>query len=741
MRKVLDFMSSTLLWIPRSFVIREDKRMDRDAFIAALIGELNHQKNIKGNNENFFTGKELTASDIYHKLCFDFPLVDEEMLTLFLTALTTSWESSSPNKEKTTLIGDDFRSTFTLHKKLLYNLATLHDSSSSSSSPSSEGLLSAIHTSSTTDSASMKKKQELMSSISAELYMNLPFAILDLSFEELTALFHIQSTSASVMRSEVLEDFRSFLCNMPTSQIISSIPSEYLAGRGLMVKSLRFLDKLIVLYDKMQQSSQLTTTNDKPRNLLHLVEYVFGPMNQECVDEEREYRLKWLKDLISQTSSLLVEILCSFPQLLPSVFAGFCKVHMGSKKDAVADIFSSQPSIPSLSQYLLLVGISRLSQRFGQSRKLEREEGVAIRLAINSIRSYLSTGENLRDMVDLCQLIRSHNQPTMTPLGTKAQTNSCEIVDLESVDFLVDITLLLVHNNVSPAVCPAYDVNALVERIQSSRLLPILLSSFVQTTQLYLQCQNSPIIKAHDAQYWSLSVRLTIALARFCFWHSQLAAFCNASPPLKETWTLLQQTLQDDDKSTRLLETGGSCRVSLILTVMVSILLRLQQGPTPAAQLNSELVCQTAVHGMGFMTREIEEVGSVLNLLQLRERREEERENNPDAPPSAPLSSGEQINQYMRSLEALEVSCHVLEREDLSTLLAIFIRIPSMEQFLVSYREGWRAVLKSATSIKNRLRQTSGDSQQVLIGVLERCIRSTKSLLSILEGGATSKSD
>eukprot|EP00981_Chlorochromonas_danica_P000770 scaffold183_cov174-Ochromonas_danica.AAC.3 len=718
--------------------------MDRDAFIAALIGELNHQKNVKGNNENFFTGKDLTASDVYHKLCFDFPLVNEEMLTLFLTALTTSWESSQDKEKKTnTLMSDDFRSTFTLHKKLLYNLATLHDSSTSSSSSSSSSLegLSTIHTSTT---ASMNKKQELTSCISAELYMNLPFAILDLSFEELTALFHIQSTSASVMRSEVLEDFRSFLCNMPISQIISSTPSEYLAERGLKVKSLRFLDKLIALYDKMQQSSQLTTTNDKSRHLLHLVEYVFGPMNQECLEEEREYRLKWLKDLISQTSSLLVEILCSFPQLLPSVFAGFCKVHMGSKKDAVVDIFSLQPSIPSLSQYLLLVGISRLSQRFSQLNKKERGEGVlAIRVAINSIRSYLSTGQNLRDMVDLCQLIRSHNQPTTTPLGTKAQLNSCgtEIVDLESVDFLVDITLLLVPTNIPPAICPAYDVNALVERIQSSRLLPILVSSFVQATQLYLQYQNNPIVKAHDAQYWSLSVRLTIALARFCFWHSQLAAFCNASPPLKEIWTLLQQTLHDDEKSARLLANGGSCRVGLILTVIVSILFRLQQGPTAAGQLNLELLCQTAVHGMGFMTREIDEVGSVLSLLQLRESREEERENNPDAPPSAPLSSGDQINQYMRSLEALEVSCHVLEREDLSSLLAIFARTPSMEQFLVSYREGWRAVLKTATSIKNRLRQTSGDSHQMLIGMLERCIRSSKSLLSILEGGATSKSD
>lgn len=693
-----------------NFVSREII-MDRNEFIAAMIAELTVQKSkSKASDGSFFTGADLTPVDIYRKLCFDFPVVDDYMLEIFLGGLKR-WATEK----------NEFRAVFAFNEKLLYNLTTLHDGH--------HGTLT------DEDRAKMSRRQELASCIAVELYLGLPIHLLDLPFDQLANMFDLQS-KGSVLHSEILGRFRAFLCHISFSQILGSLNSQYLSEGNLLSKALRTLDKFLSLYDKLHKSKDLSLQIDaQPKGLLHLVENIYYPMNPESVSEEREFRLSWLKDIVSHLSTLIVETLCVFPDLLPSIFSAFCAVHIGRSKHA-PDPFEEESPLPSLGQYLLLMAMSRLSNAF--NRKDHKIAGHKVKSALDAIRGQMAKSSLLTDLVEICVRIRAHNLPS-----SSAQT--IQVVDLESSDFLVDMALLIVSEDLSPSPSAAFNMSSLSDACISSRLLAQLADLYVTMVLNYLDPAALPAdLKRHDAQYWALSVRGTFALTRLVLWDTKLASFMISMPSVSNLSSTLLSATAERDSHWQIIRSNPPWRLVLGVTVFTAMVLKLSSQATNPSPSTIDLDGLLAMmkSGLELAQREVQEVNETISGLQARHERDQlDDVSAAEASSTERPEAGQIIAGYLRGIEAVEVCCRMMAREDLPMMLTSARKERQVATYLLAYQRGWASIVRALNMVKSHATNDRNDSLQVLIAGLERAIRSGKGLMSMLEGGITSKSD
>lgn len=681
--------------------------MERDDFIAAMIAELGKQKVSIAKGEQFFTGTGVTAEDVFQKLCFDFPDVDELMLDIFLSSIKR-WGTGDQR--------DSFQSAFCLHEKMLYNLSNLHDA------------------------ARPDRYQELTGCLAAELYLSLPLRMVDLPLPQLSSLLCCECTP-----SAVLEGYRAHLLGMSLSQMASSLSAAYLLEGQHLSSALGLLGRLVCLRDRMAAwpQGQRPSPSPAPGHLLQLIEHI-SAADPDAWEAELEGRLLWLREVIAQLSRAAGAILCAFPALLPGAFAEYCRVHLGQ-----VDPFSPR-TMPSLGQYLLLLGLGQLSSALAPrpSASASISPSPTQRAALDAIRAYFTAGAHLQEVVDICSLVSRCN----------GYTSEGVQLDLEAAGFLSDLALLLLPADRA--------VPSLVEAVLSSRLLADLLQAQARTMQAYLADDDvhSNTHNKQEALRWELSVKLSLAVSRLALLDAKVPAFALGYPPLAKAWPALLEHMQRPDSEQALLN-RGTWRLSLGTVALAAMLVK-HHAHRGATRPDTPLLISVVLAGMDMAVREIAQVQDVLTVLLERGQRERiieqmeaaaggasppeaEKDSKSPAPvlgdavaavSAAPLHQGHLIANYQRTLEGLEVSCAALCREDLPFLLVALKRDEQMSAFLTSYLAAWTAVLKALTASKAKL-HAEGDAQQVLANALDRCIRMVKSTVSLLEGGATSKSD
>jgi hypothetical protein len=157
---------------------------------------------------------------------------------------------------------------------------------------------------------------------------------------------------------------------------------------------------------------------------------------------------------------------------------------------------------------------------------------------------------------------------------------------------------------------------------------------------------------------------------------------------------------------------------------------------------------QTLADSMQHLVQDISDVDIVIGATTNRDLREASNSNSSEELVEAALAtmtmeprSGQAISNYLRSLEAIDACCQMLSRDDMPTMLALLRRDSDMSKFLHNYSLSWSHLLRALGTSKSKASDAAGDAQQILINAFERTIRATKGLVSILEGGSTSKSD
>eukprot|EP01031_Cornospumella_fuschlensis_P036715 gene36715-44538_t len=356
--------------------------MDRDEFIAAIVTELRRQKIANGGDaENFFTGLDPTAVDVYRKLCFDFPILNNNMLEVFLGALQR-WDDSSA----------EFRENFTFNERMIYNLTTLHG----------------IQESEVSSEASSKRQQELVSCISAEIYLTFSSRLLDWPLSRARKLFDMPEFDKDTTHRDLLEAVKRHFTAFTASQVLGSSSAQYLAeGRHLM-KLVKLIERLLVLYNEVSASSikPVVRPISSSDNLLDLVQYLQTELIGEELESELSFRLEWLKDVVVHTCNTCVEIVTALPELLVDFFPEYCRVLWHGHQHTR---LGSSDTMPTLSEYLLLLGISRISS----SLNSKVHSVLALKPAVDTVRAYLSRASHLAQLVDICLLVQEHNMSPM----------------------------------------------------------------------------------------------------------------------------------------------------------------------------------------------------------------------------------------------------------------------------------------------------------------------------------------
>ena len=107
---------------------------DRDGFIAALIAELELQKKNENNLNIFEKNKELSGVEVFKKLCFDFPDINENMWESLIQCILKLVEPSTDKKghHENDSEFHKFRHEFWYNNIFMENLISLSSSSSSS---------------------------------------------------------------------------------------------------------------------------------------------------------------------------------------------------------------------------------------------------------------------------------------------------------------------------------------------------------------------------------------------------------------------------------------------------------------------------------------------------------------------------------------------------------------------------------------------------------------------------------
>ncbi|RYH29200.1 hypothetical protein EON65_09395 [archaeon] len=694
--------------------------MDRDGFIAAIVTELRRQKVMKGGEaESFFTGLDPTAVDVFRKLCYDFPIINNDMLEVFLGALQR-WEESSV----------EFREIFAFNERMAYNLTSLHGSQTEGSSE-----------------ASSKRQQELVCCISAELYLSFASRIVDWPLSKVSKLFERQGFEVDTHK-DLLEAFKRHFTTFTASQVSGSISVQYLAeGRHLM-KLLKLIESLLVIYTTLSSSSIKPSVQsiDSSSKLLDLVQFLHTELIADELEAELSYRIEWLKDIIVHTCNTCIEIVSTLPELLVDFFPEYCRVLCSGHNQAR---LGAGKSMPTLSEYLLLLGVSRISSTLNS----KVHNVLTLKPAMDTVRAYFANTTHLAQLVDICLSIQEHNQSPMR----SAPPSPISVIDIESHSFLVDLTLLLLNSDTNiTAVLNKYNSTTIAESIMSSRLLPSLLGVYASLVQYYIQSSNTtaaiPDMSKVDAQLWLLSVKATFAVARCIMLDNKIPPYVCQYAPLMSAMASLSALL----KTSTVSSLSTAWRPLLGSTVLCALSLKHSMALSRTAGVSSALsvdipsLISMVIEGVNFTRQELEQsVSSVVAHVCQRDAKEEQlQEGEIEGVEALSLSTDPECRQgsvvmpaHIRTLAAIDASCQLLVRNDLPVLLTLLRRDAALDGFIRSYMSAWTQLIKVLNIGKNQVAGSTGDAQQALASSYERSIRLCKSLLTMLEGGSTSKSD
>lgn len=289
--------------------VGEESLSSRDDFIAAMISELNKQKISQGNNSQFVTGGFLSASEVFRKLCFDYPLVDDQALQILVVGLKTVRQS---NKSV------EFRHSFFVHEKFLDNITYLiqdiehqgkemnHDDSDNEEEEKSKSLnftnasiqADQKHNNSTNSTPEPSKRGKVLAIVAAEIYLHYPSYLMKLTKRELTSFLSTDGSHlfSTIPMGRVLDDlhwldvitrFRNYILKSNVTLIATSTDANTLISNGSMTALLDCIASLqhlidIVSPNKRADNLHNNTTTTKKSSItkandnMNIVEYLEG---------------------------------------------------------------------------------------------------------------------------------------------------------------------------------------------------------------------------------------------------------------------------------------------------------------------------------------------------------------------------------------------------------------------------------------------------------------------------------
>ena len=565
--------------------------LSRDDFIQMLISELENQKKSQGNNDNFFTGKPLTTSEIYQKLCYDFPLVNDHDLRYFINELIAL--------RKGHMLNDlDFQSKFSLNDKFLSNLSyfVFHEegTASDSSNPIS------------------KERKEIIAFFLKEIFLEFPSYLLLLSQKDLSIIlnpncsFFDDSESpnhSAVVNilpwSELLLLFKNCIFQGNSSLLTTAfkpvldVPPPTSTSKSDQIVSFQPVVSIIKVL-KESISFQKLVPKDKKKKIKTLLEYIqaleFFPSSSNSSvpksDEESQNLVRnflAIKEIYSHLIYTTLDLLGHYPHYFNIYFPLVADALL--EKDFLRLLQQEQLPIGLFYGNFLLVAALKNVNNFMTTEEeyialhpaqkaapaaaadnKNNEVGNSTTTAVNNkeenrqslspqllksmkeiIRKFLTQDNNLEILIGFLESLLEQQQQQQ-----QQQENSSEIDEaklLEIYSNFIDIGELLIGG---PRIV-SNQTKIIHQQFISSRLLIQLLVIYRKILQIFVQSiksTNSTLRISKELQnvYWKLSTRLTRLLTTAILRDEGILNFISEFPDLHQLWIEIFQFLQSEQQ-------------------------------------------------------------------------------------------------------------------------------------------------------------------------------------------------
>ncbi len=519
--------------------------MNREEFIAAMISELEKQK-ASQSDQPFFTGGYLNAADVYRKMCFDYPIVDDQALQIFLVGLRTIRVSTKPH---------DLQQVFQINTKFLDNISYFVDECQCNSAQNVAqkdnkfadsddedcGKELDISISQANKNALVMpynscKRSRILGQLSSEIFIRFPLFLVKLPKMELSSILsnslihheqHESSESPIIEWRDLLSRYRAFVFKGNSSIICYGNDAKTLSAHGLLDDALSLISSFKRVIDNYTAGIECGISGSSIKNSaeMNMLEYLESQCNlrtqnllsgatkmikddEHSCTELSEQLIAMTKDIWSHIIYQFVDICCQNIDLLESYVPRLLDILLhkgppsapevisGSKLDSSIFRNSKLVVIPTTSEYLglmVLRNVSNFLTKFADTWKDSSNSSSQNFLQVrNSLRKYLCIGDKLKTINCLCESIQF--------VGT--QDNESHELDLEVASFTLDITELLVFSCESSA--GSNGMSAITESIISSRLL---VSVLVICRNIFRQLRSGVQPEANSVQIWHLASR------------------------------------------------------------------------------------------------------------------------------------------------------------------------------------------------------------------------------------------
>jgi hypothetical protein len=349
--------------------------MDRDAFVQAIISELQNQKSVNGNKDNFFTGRKINRVELYRKLCYDFPVIDEYDAFDKLAFALENLES---------IDGQDISSLFTLNSVFTQNLIRMNEDASRPPIPPSEEDLSIAERKADIESINNASRLAIQS-LSMTVFVSLSLKMLSMQKSRLSQLFYddvssIRSTlplSSCIIENlewnSIWKRFQRFICSMNISHLIQDYPLELLYRK-------KIIDHLLKLISLLHEAVYVSASNSSSSNSPNIVS---ADATEASLNESESWTLlesinmainnnhEPASEAIAICNSILrhwimgfVSIITTYPSLLSSQFPKLFTVLFDVSSSSSSSSSNSkllQRNCPTMGEYLGLTALETLA--------------------------------------------------------------------------------------------------------------------------------------------------------------------------------------------------------------------------------------------------------------------------------------------------------------------------------------------------------------------------------------------
>lgn len=512
--------------------------MNRDEFIQAMIGELSLQK--KTNENIFMMGKPFTAKEIFQKLCYDYPLVDESSLEIFLHGIREF------NQYPTV---SSLKDTFVYHPKLLENI--LHMAQGHSNNPKiddedddEDDLKEENPQENPSDQVNNIQKQGISSQILAELFISCPHMLLTQRLTHAIHVYQLKSTAKTLSTSslilEILQTMTSTILSVNSSQFILGI-DDYVITKHQYLSSIVHILTILSSFLSSQSAnssvhpSKLTQIKSNHEDIL-IKDYLLTmiPSTHEHYDTYQQS----CQQLFHVYFTIAIDMMCQYPMLVSSYFTVLFDLliqpqlssSMGSSSMHSFSLMNN--TTPNYFECLLLTHLRSFSQYFSQQQQSTSQTTIQSASLINLlrqnkelIRDYFLQQDKWLYFIQLTQRINPSNKTKSTNnTNNKDNTSVTTYLQLDTTEYILDLLELLLYSNKNALMLSKHS-QIFVNQLTSTSCLSILMQTFLTLLTLTHQQILIQLPSVTIQQLWMLYCRLVNVFTRLLTLYPSLISY------------------------------------------------------------------------------------------------------------------------------------------------------------------------------------------------------------------------